>query len=135
MRKAVALILLAVLLAPARAGFLEEGLDLANEGKLEEALKKLEQAVKKSPQSAEALVALGLVNLRAKRYEKAEEALLSASKIVPNSAAVYYALGLLYEKLEEAKKAIAAWQGFLKLAPNQELRELARRHIQLLESR
>ena len=94
---------------PAIAAF-NEGAQLANEGKVAEAIAKFEEAVAAKPDMAAAWSALAKVSLRTKSHKRAIEAANKMLEIDPEDATMYAILADAYAatgdkvKAEEARK-------------------------------
>ncbi len=85
-----------------------EGLRLIDQGRFEEAIPVLEQAIEKDPEFAQAMVTLGYALLEAGRIKEAREKLLEAIEVDPRSALARVNLGLTF--LREGRTNSAAEQ-------------------------
>jgi tetratricopeptide (TPR) repeat protein len=75
------------------------------QGKTEEAIKKLEETKNASPQDSGLAFQLGVVYWQKQRYEKAQEEFERALKLNANYDNAKYMLGLVYDKRGQAEKA------------------------------
>jgi tetratricopeptide (TPR) repeat protein len=105
------------------------GIELSSQGKWEDAIPFLEEAVKKAPASHQAALALGAARISAKQYEKGRDELERAAKLEPRLASTHYALALVYEKLKAHAKAIEAWKIFLSHKLDVDSRQVAEKHL------
>ena len=112
-----------------------KGLELADEGEIEEAIQELQGAVQDGEAHADVYLALGILSEKAERDFQALEALLNAQKLNPSLASIPFALALLYEKLDLPEKAIGSWKKFIALTGNKKLIKLAKKHIYFLENK
>ena len=110
------LCVLGLLIAPASAADeydrFRKGIELADEGEIEEAIHELQGAVQDGEAHADVYLALGILSEKADRDFQALEALLHAQKLKPSLASIPFALALLYEKIDLPEKAIGSWKKF-----------------------
>lgn len=86
--------------------YLEQGETLAEEGLVEEALSRFEQALKAAPESPEAIEAVGRALLGLGRLEEAEASFLDALELDPEWAAPRMGLALVALRREEPFKIV-----------------------------
>ncbi len=123
----------ATFLRAASSDLLKEGLRLANDGRLDQALATLRQAAAADSGDAAAQTALGLVALQRQQYAEAQAALERALSLDPQSETALFSLGLLFEKQRQPAAARSAWQRLASITRSSELREMAQRHLERLE--
>ncbi len=129
-----AALLLAVCFAPVlRAGesareLQRQGVLLDNQGKSDEALQKLRQAVASDGNDYSCRLALGTVAMKAGRYDEARVSLEKAAELEPNSPSAHYGLAMLYEKAKDPR-AKSEWEKILQLSPDASMKEIAQRHL------
>jgi len=112
---------------------MQSGISLANEGKYEQALDILRKVVGKSPDSANAQLALGMVALQAKNYDEALGSLEKAVELEPDSPSANYGLAMIYEHKGRVGDACNIWKQFIGLVEDQNLKDMADRHLRCLE--
>jgi DNA-binding helix-hairpin-helix protein with protein kinase domain len=105
------------------------GMQLSKEGKFEEAVEALQEAVRIDPNSGAEYEHLGYALYRLKRYEESVEASEKAIKLRPNFES-HYNRGLAYMELgrwDKAKKAfeLATWNIYYRSFPWEERHRLA----------
>jgi len=91
---------------------------LQSEGKIQEAIKEMEEARRLAYSDAGVAFQLGLLYYQAKEYKKAQSEFERAVSINPNYSNAFYFLGLLYDKQGEKSKAISAFEKVAKLNPD-----------------
>ena len=109
---------------------IDDGRNLASDGKLAQAIAKLEACIAIIPDDATALGELGFTAYRAKDYVKAESATRKAiaSQGSPNvRGAALYNLGLILEDNKDPAGAIAAYSESLRARPNVAVRAKLRK--------
>jgi len=101
-----------------------QALALEQQGKLDEAIAKLEGMRDYNPQDIDVLYELGSLQYVKAQYDKAEEVFSTITSLVPNHANAHFGLALTYEKKGEKDKAIAELQKVLELNPgNQDIQK------------
>lgn len=93
-------------------------LALEQQGKLDEAIDKLESVRQYNPQDIDVLYELGSLYFGKARYPQAEAAFSTITDLVPNHASAHYGLGLTYDKLGKRDEAIVQLQRVLDLTPD-----------------
>lgn len=91
------------------------------EGKKKEALKTLEDLVKKNPFSIQGRFELGRMYFNGKEYDKAAREFRAVLTLFPKHSNARYSLGLVYERQNRLRKALLEFEEVLKLNPNNEL--------------
>ncbi len=90
------------------------------EGKIDEAISKLEETKNFAPFDTGLAFQLGLAYYRNRNYQKAKEELERATTLDPNYANALYFLGLTYDKLEDKKLALEKFKKVSDLNPDVE---------------
>gem|GEM_PF-1434167 len=96
----------------------DRGIALANEGKLDDAVKEFREALRIRPDYAEARYNLGVVYSNHGRLEEAISEYQQALKINPDYAEAHYGLGVAYGTQRKLEEAIAEYQQALKINPD-----------------
>jgi tetratricopeptide (TPR) repeat protein len=97
---------------------------LEDEGKIDEAIAKLEWLLATAPNSPEVLFQLGRIYYNQGDTDRAISQFLAALTINPNYSNALYSLGIAYEKQGRNKEALMALEGVLSLNPDvQEIRD------------
>jgi len=95
------------------------------QGKLDEAVDKLQQMREYNPQDIDVLYELGSLYYTKAEYDKAEEVFLTITSLVPNHANAHFGLALTYQKKSAKDKAVAELEKVLQLNPgNQDIIKL-----------
>ncbi|MCL2485028.1 MAG: tetratricopeptide repeat protein [Endomicrobia bacterium] len=123
----------AFVFASASSGGLEKALILLNDGKTDEAMDIVSLKLKSETVSADAYMAMGLIQLDKKNYSQAKENFEQALRINKKIVAAHYMLAMIYEKEGNDELAIDKWQRILKHAKDVNLRALAEKHIKQLK--
>lgn len=97
-------------LESAARNYYRQALMLGTDGKYEEAVYALQQAIGCKPDFAEAYSMLGSSLARLGRYREAEEALRRAVEIDPDYAEGYYYLGIFLQNRGRTEEANQAFQ-------------------------
>jgi tetratricopeptide (TPR) repeat protein len=104
--------------------YFAKGIELQNQGKIEEAIEQYELSIKSRPHFP-ALANLGAAYARLGRYTEAIDRYDQALKLAPGQPLVLLNLGLAYYKLGDVQKAIAQFDQVLKSdASNHQARTL-----------
>ena len=98
---------------------LEIGSGHLREGEIDEAIRKLGEAVRLLPADGEAHYRLGVALHREKRYEEAIGRLEHARRLLPKHAPAHLWLGRCYYALGHFEETIAALEGALRLGPGE----------------
>ena len=94
------------------------GLSLLTQGKDDEAIKKLSEALREDPDSPEVLYNLGLALLRKDRHEEALEHLERAATVRPNMSSAWYYAARTNAGLNRTDAAIRAYRRVLEIEPS-----------------
>lgn len=125
----------------------QEAVELSNQGRHDEAIKKFKEAIAQNPKNASLYVGLGLVYQTIGRYREAVAILEQAVGVKPSLAEAHYSLALLYEALaiQEApdvsetaardfwRKAGQAWNKVLQFEKDPKKKDIARKHIKKIQ--
>jgi tetratricopeptide (TPR) repeat protein len=104
----------------------QQGLALKNQGKPDEAVAALRQAVEIDPDSPQAYQALGSVLRKQGRLEEAAAAFFHLVRLQPERAEAYLSLGTVLREQVQLERALAVLREALRLRP-----DLAEAHLQL----
>ena len=111
----------------------QTGLAYERLGRTEEAYTELQLACALDDNDGAFATALGVVACRLGRFAEAQRALEHSIVLDAGSIASYYHLALLYEKQGQWDRAMDSWHRFTQLNQNEELKLIARRHIENLQ--
>ena len=95
----------------------------------------LEKALKEHPRNAELHTLLGFVFRRMDRLDDAERSFAQAVAFNARKAEAHFMLRMIREKKGLVKEAKESWKACLESATEPGMRETARRHLSVLESR
>lgn len=94
-------------------------------GETDQAIAKLEDSRKMSPQDPGISFQLGVLYYQTGKYDQAKDALESTVKLAENYSNAIYFLGLTYDKLNDKKDALAQFQKVADLNPdNQDIKKI-----------
>ena len=99
-------------------GYLTAARTEFDRNRLHDARRHLERVLKTKPQNVEALVSMGVVNLKLKKLPEAEIALKKALAYDYENNRSHYLLGVTYYRQDEVDEAIASVEQGLKIEPN-----------------
>jgi tetratricopeptide (TPR) repeat protein len=106
------------------------------QGRSDEAIGLLNQALQANPESVEALNRLGLMNRREGRFAEAEAAWLAAIDAEPDYTYAWYNLAVLYDLyLQDLPAALDHYREYQRLVGEAEQDEMVERWIADLERR
>ena len=108
----------------------EKARALINEKKYSEAI----ELLKAMPDSQRRSLHLGIAYAQSDKTDEAKECLLAALKENAGLVPASYTLAMIYEKEKSYDKAYEQWQNVYLNAKSRDLKELARRHIELLKT-
>jgi len=94
-----------------------EAITLSNGGEKEEAVRLLEKARQKSPESRRLLIRLANLYFEMQRYREAEEVLQEILKLYPSFTEAYLTMGAVYHSTDRPEKAKAMARSLLELDP------------------
>jgi Tfp pilus assembly protein PilF len=100
-----------------------------NQGKIEEAQKNIDQALKLNPRSTESHRQQGLIYFQRADYARAETSLRKALKLQPNRLEVMIEIGETLMKLGKSQEAKRLGAAVLIQSATPELRERARKLV------
>lgn len=104
-----------------RDSYVTAGIQLASmdeeDGKIKEAIEKLENLVSQNPFSIDAHFQLGRIYFNQKYYTEAIEEFQSIIQIFPDHSNAHYSLGLIYELKGQEAKALEEFRKVLELNP------------------
>ncbi len=109
------------------------GIEYEKLGRLEEAKNAYLRAISLSPQFPAPYYNLGRLYSRQGRLDRAVEYLEKAVSLNPGFVSAYYQLGEVYLERKEYDKALESFKKVVKLSKTEEVREMARKYIELLE--
>ncbi|MFZ5391486.1 MAG: tetratricopeptide repeat protein [Patescibacteria group bacterium] len=92
-------------------------LALEQQGKMDEAIDKLNSMKEYNPQDIDVLYELASLYYLKEQYDKSEENFKIITTLVPNHANAHYGLALVYQKKQENDKAISQLEKVLELNP------------------
>lgn len=98
----------------------EQGINAFRAGKVEDAIRLLNQAVGEDPRDYGAHAVLGAALVQRGDYARAVDAFERARSIRPDLAHIHYNLGLALQKAGRAQEAVAAFRAALEVDPSYE---------------
>ena len=135
----IPLLILALVLGAVACGGLSEaekhynaGVELQEQGRLEEAIGEYDEAIRLDPQLALAYLNRGAVYNEENEFSKAIADCDKAIELDPNLFEAYYNRGLAYAELGEKAEAIADFEKVIAVTDDPELIEMARQQIEEL---
>lgn len=96
----------------------ERGLEMLDNGKVNEGVEKLKEALQLFPSYYLALERLGLEHVKLGKYDTAREYLSKALEINSTGASCYYAMGVIHYQSKQWPEAVEALRRGLVLAPD-----------------
>lgn len=93
---------------------------LDNQGKLKEAIDKIQQAFQIDSNNLDVLVSLGTLYYRDNQFESAQTVLEKAKGLSDKDININYVLGLVYDKMKQKEKALAEFGKILETNPDNE---------------
>ena len=93
------------------------GVALQQQGRLEDAVAEYDQAIRLSPQFADAYLNRGLAYIQLEQYERAVQGYDEAIRLNPQDAGLYNNRGNAYEGLEQYERAIQDYDEAIRLNP------------------
>ncbi len=114
---------------------LKKALALVNEGRAEEAISMLNQDLRTSQATTETHLGLGVAYLQKGDLSAARLSLEQAISMRPDSVPAHYTLAMLFEKQRDFARAAIEWRKVLQHTDDPDLKDLANKHLQQLESR
>src|SRR5215471_6220551 len=95
---------------PAEAGALSVAVKLASEGKLDEAIRKLDEAARKGESPVEVQTALGHLRFEQQKWDEAARCYAKAIEAEPPHRTAHYNLGLCLERQGKFGEALKAFE-------------------------
>ena len=124
--------LLFVSLAYSSSQYLEETLQLINDGKTDEAIAIIKLNLIEN-KSADNYVLMGIAYLEKNDSKNAEENLKKALELDKKTVSAHYMLAMLYEKEKRYEQSIIKWEKICKYTKNKKLKNLALKHLEQLK--
>jgi len=112
----------------------QAGLAYERLGRIDEAYTELQLAYALNEDDGPTAVALGVIASRLGRFEVAQRVLERSVQIDANSVASYFHLALIDEKAGLTERALDAWHRFASLSQEDTLKNIAQKHIQVLNA-
>ena len=112
----------------------QAGLAYERLGRYDESYTELQLAFALNQDDPRIALALGVVACRLGRLELAQRAFERSIAVDSNSVASYFHLALIYEKNGATDRALDAWHRFSSLNQDEQLKAIAQKHIQVLDS-
>ncbi len=109
--------------------YLARGIEKMNEGRMEDALRLLEEALRLSPDDPETTYYAGVAHARVGNHGKAEELFLKTLSLDGSAVEAYLELGRLYYVTSRCEKAVEYLSRYTALSEDEPLKEYARRLI------
>jgi len=98
----------------------------------QEAVSKLEQDVKSSPNNPELWLHLGFAYRKADQIDQAQSAFQKTLSLDPNNREAMAMLALINEKKNQKSEAIRLWKNYLAIETDPTKRDMAEKHIHVL---
>jgi 4-amino-4-deoxy-L-arabinose transferase-like glycosyltransferase len=94
------------------------GVELGKEGRLEEAIRQFQEALRLKPDFTDACCNLGLARAKKGQFDEAIRQYQEAIRLNPNHANAHYNLGLAFDKKGQSDEAIRQFRETLRLKPD-----------------
>lgn len=98
----------------------DEGIAAFREGRTEDAIRLLSQAIAEDPRNQRAYLILGAAHVKRNEFDDAIAAFERAREIRPDQAHVHYNLGLVYQRAGRPQDALTAFRAALEVDPSYE---------------
>jgi Tfp pilus assembly protein PilF len=118
--------------AYASSQYLEETLQLINDGKNDEAIALIKHNLAEN-KSADNYVLMGIAYLEKDDSINAEENFKKALELDKRTVAAHYMLAMFYEKEKRYEQSIVKWEKICKYTKNKKLKNLALKHLEQLK--
>lgn len=118
--------------AYASSQYLEETLQLINDGKNDEAIALIKLNLIDN-KSADNYVLMGIAYLEKNDSVNAEENFKKALELDRKTVSAHYMLAMLYEKEKRYEQSIEKWNKICKYTKNKKLKKLAIKHLEQLK--
>lgn len=116
----------------ASSQYLEETLQLINDGKNDEAIEIIKLNLIEN-KSADNYVLMGIAYLEKNDSVNAEENFKKALELDRKTVSAHYMLAMLYEKEKRYEQSIEKWNKIYKYTKNKKLKDLALKHLAQLK--
>ncbi|GAB1401610.1 hypothetical protein MASR1M68_05210 [Elusimicrobiota bacterium] len=116
----------------ASSQYLEETLQLINDGKNDEAIEIIKLNLIEN-KSADNYVLMGIAYLEKNDSVNAEENFKKALELDRKTVSAHYMLAMLYEKEKRYEQSIEKWNKICKYTKNKKLKDLALKHLEQLK--
>ena len=116
----------------ASSQYLEETLQLINDGKNDEAIEIIKLNLIEN-KSADNYVLMGIAYLEKNDSVNAEENFKKALELDRKTVSAHYMLAMLYEKEKRYEQSIEKWNKICKYTKNKKLKDLALKHLAQLK--
>ncbi len=121
-----------VSLTYASSQYLEDTLQMINDGKTDQAIETIKKNLEEN-KSADNYVLMGIAYLEKNDAKNAEENFKKALLLDKKTVSAHYMLAMLYEKEKKYDQSIEKWEKICKYTKNEKLKNLAVKHLEQLK--
>ena len=121
-----------VSLSYASSQYLEDTLQMINDGKTDQAIETIKKNLEEN-KSADNYVLMGIAYLEKNDAKNAEENFKKALFLDKKTVSAHYMLAMLYEKEKRNDQSIEKWEKICKYTKNEKLKNLAVKHLEQLK--
>lgn len=121
-----------VSLTYASSQYLEDTLQMINDGKTDQAIETIKKNLEEN-KSADNYVLMGIAYLEKNDAKNAEENFKKALFLDKKTVSAHYMLAMLYEKEKKYDQSIEKWEKICKYTKNEKLKNLAVKHLEQLK--
>lgn len=121
-----------VSLTYASSQYLEDTLQMINDGKTDQAIETIKKNLEEN-KSADNYVLMGIAYLEKNDAKNAEENFKKALLLDKKTVSAHYMLAMLYEKEKRYDQSIEKWEKICKYTKNEKLKNLAVKHLEQLK--
>jgi len=121
-----------VSLSYASSQYLEDTLQMINDGKTDQAIETIKKNLEEN-KSADNYVLMGIAYLEKNDAKNAEENFKKALFLDKKTVSAHYMLAMLYEKEKRYDQSIEKWEKICKYTKNEKLKNLAVKHLEQLK--
>lgn len=121
-----------VSLSYASSQYLEDTLQMINDGKTDQAIETIKKNLEEN-KSADNYVLMGIAYLEKNDAKNAEENFKKALFLDKKTVSAHYMLAMLYEKEKKYEQSIEKWKKICKYTKNEKLKNLAVKHLEQLK--
>lgn len=121
-----------VSLTYASSQYLEDTLQMINDGKTDQAIETIKKNLEEN-KSADNYVLMGIAYLEKNDAKNAEENFKKALLLDKKTVSAHYMLAMLYEKEKRYEQSIEKWEKICKYTKNEKLKNLAVKHLEQLK--